>query len=43
MIESGSGVGFAAKTLEGRRIVGEVFRKKLDGNKAVQAGCPSPK
>src|ERR1700676_2352492 len=37
MIESGSGVGFTAKTLEHGWITGEIFRKEFDGNKTLQA------
>ena len=37
MIQSGSGFGFAAKTLEGLAILREIFGKKLQGDEAAEA------
>jgi hypothetical protein len=42
MVQSGSGPGFTAKTLERLRVVRDVVRQELKGDKAAQGGvlCP---
>jgi hypothetical protein len=40
MIQAGDGFGLALETLPACRIVGEMRRKNLDGNSAVQARIP---
>ena len=38
MIERGGGAGFAAETLDGLRVLGNVVGEKFQGDAAVQAG-----
>jgi hypothetical protein len=38
VVEGGGGVGFAAKTFKGVRIVRHVRREKFQGDEAVEAG-----
>jgi len=35
MIQSGSGLGFAAKTFKRLRVTGDLFRQKLEGDDAL--------
>src|SRR6202035_5918822 len=37
MIQSGRGLGFAAKALERLTVLGEIFGEKLEGDEAVEA------
>jgi hypothetical protein len=36
VIQSRGGFGFAAKALESGTVLGEIFRKKFEGNKAAE-------
>ncbi len=38
MVQRGGGARFAAKALERLRVVGNIVRKKLDGDEAAELG-----
>jgi len=42
MIQAGNDFGFALEALAARRIVREMVRKNLDGDRAVETRVPSP-